>query len=179
MSINNPREYVDNLWDWKVLDGCFGRVIKPSDIDGHVERKGFFLYLETKSPTAELKEGQEISITNRVRDGISTHMVIWGNPGEPQVIWVYRPAPKHQNNPEKYPNANLTTLQRLCRDWFAAADDYRRPWGACLAEAAGANRRGLKPIVAPKMHIHVPAKEPDWQDPGFKYNDMFRRRRDS
>jgi hypothetical protein len=41
MTINKLDAYVAGLWDWVCLDGCFGDTkIRPTDIDGLVERRG-------------------------------------------------------------------------------------------------------------------------------------------
>ena len=51
MTINDPVKFCAGLWDWGILNGCFGdTLIKPTDIDGFVERNGKFLFFETKSP---------------------------------------------------------------------------------------------------------------------------------
>lgn len=116
MSINNSEEYVKSLWDWRVLDGCFGGKIKPSDIDGMVERNGHFLYLETKKPGVELTMGQEIAAKNRVKDGVSTYVVIWGYPGSPERLKIYYPA-QFTRSPEVV-DCNLDDLREWCKVWY-------------------------------------------------------------
>jgi hypothetical protein len=49
--IRNMSQYDRGIWDWSILDGCFGDTkISPTDIDGCIERKGRKLFLETKTP---------------------------------------------------------------------------------------------------------------------------------
>lgn len=55
--------YRDAAWDWSVLNGCFGNGIKPSDIDGMVERRGNFLFLEAKPVEGTMSAGQRIALT--------------------------------------------------------------------------------------------------------------------
>jgi hypothetical protein len=81
MTIEDPRRYVNGIWDWACLDGCFGTTkIKPQDIDGFVERNGEFLSIEAKSIGTPLKQGQEICWKQRIKSGVDTVIVIWGDP---------------------------------------------------------------------------------------------------
>jgi hypothetical protein len=122
MTINNSTEYVNSLWDWAVLDGCFGPgKIKPTDIDGMVERNGHFLYLETKGPGVPLKMGQEIAIKNRVRDGVSTYVVIWGNPGVPEKMQVFHPA--QFKRPAVVEDCDLAMLRSACQNWYVRVSE--------------------------------------------------------
>lgn len=84
MTINNPQAFVESLWDWGVLKGCFGETrIEPTDIDGFVERNGRFLILETKGPGVPVTMGQEITFRKLKQTGLFTTFVIWGEPGNP------------------------------------------------------------------------------------------------
>lgn len=68
-----------------MFDGCFGPTrIKPTDIDGFVERKGKFLVLETKSPEVEVPEGQQIAFDSLVKTGYFSILVMWGEKNHPQ-----------------------------------------------------------------------------------------------
>ena len=87
MTIESPEQFVNNLWDWGILDGCFGESkIKPTDVDGLVERNGHFLILEAKSPTAEVKQGQEITFQHAIQAKSMTVFVVWGEPGKPERL---------------------------------------------------------------------------------------------
>jgi hypothetical protein len=90
MTINNPELHLATLWDWACLDGCFGNTrIRPTDVDGMVERNGYFLFIETKKPGAKMPYGQELSYKNLVKRGRVTFFVIWGMPANPESIQVY------------------------------------------------------------------------------------------
>jgi hypothetical protein len=126
MTINNPTAHLESLWDWAVLDGCFGAgKIKPTDVDGMVERNGHFLYLETKGFGVLLKQGQEIAIRNRVRDGISTYIVVWGSPGVPQQMQIFYPA--HISDSSNVVDCDLPILRNVCSQWYqwVSANDWR------------------------------------------------------
>lgn len=84
MTINSAEKFVKSLWDWGVLDGCFGETkIKPTDIDGFVERNGRFLLFETKGEGVPLTKGQKITFDKLNQTGKFTIIVIWGDPGNP------------------------------------------------------------------------------------------------
>lgn len=174
MSINDPHKYVSNLWDWQCLDGCFGMTIKPSDIDGHVERGGFYLYIETKAPTVtQLSNGQQKAIVRRVRDGITTYMVVWGKPGQPEAIHVYRPAPNNRNAPEKHDDADINKLRQLCSDWYAYADNPRNLWHERLAEAAQMAQPRLVRSLNGCVAAPIKPTRRSWLDPAYGYKDLF------
>lgn len=136
MSINNMEAFTGAIWDWGILNGCFGGSISPSDIDGMVERNGHFLYLEAKGPRAQLKWGQEIAIKSRVRDGLSTFVIVWGEPGEPEKIRVYYPAPYLRV--DDYTICNLDVLRDVCERWYRYANSTG--WTDALVKAVA----GLK-----------------------------------
>ena len=57
-NIRNADDYTASFWDWSIFNNCFGETtIRMTDVDGMVERKGRFLILETKKPTAEVPPG--------------------------------------------------------------------------------------------------------------------------
>lgn len=124
MTINNPSAFMQGIWDWKILDGCFGETkIKPTDIDGLVERDGNLLILETKSPDVSLPTGQELTFKRMVKQGIDANklnvvIVIWGENGAPQRLRVYS---------RIYPDGkdidgDIDTLRRYVSKWFEKAN---------------------------------------------------------
>lgn len=125
MTIKNAQAFVDGQWDWAILKDCFGGKIEPSDIDGQIERNGFFLYLEAKSPNVKIPLGQEILMQNRVRDGISTYIIIWGEKNTPEKLRVYYPAP-YVIPHDIY--GGLDTLRDYCSRWYRYANkgDWRK-----------------------------------------------------
>ena len=122
MTINNPALYMQGIWDWAILDGCFGTTrIKPTDVDGLVERNGMFLVLETKAPGAHLPEGQAITFKALVRKAGAVVIVVWGEQNRVQKTKVFS---------RKYPDgleetANNDRLRELVSGWFAMANAHK------------------------------------------------------
>ncbi len=89
MTIENERAFLDGIWDWAILDGCFGETrIKPTDIDGLVERNGHFLMLECKSPGVPVKQGQAMMLNRAVTTGFFTAMIVWGEQNKPEKLHI-------------------------------------------------------------------------------------------
>lgn len=119
MTINNPDKYLAGIWDWAILDGCFGETrIKPTDIDGMVERNGNFLFLETKAPGVPLPQGQEISFKRLAEHPDTVVMVVWGEQNKPMQLKVY--SRKHPDG--KTIDADSDTFRRFVRIWYERAD---------------------------------------------------------
>lgn len=92
MTINDLELYVRGLWDWGILDGCFGDTkIRPTDIDGYIEHNGCFLFIEAKSPGANLPFGQEKGFKELIKalDGRGVYFVVWGERNKPEKMRVY------------------------------------------------------------------------------------------
>jgi hypothetical protein len=90
MTIRNKDHFMESLWDWKCLEGCFGGTrISPTDIDGLVEVNGNFLLLEAKSANAEPHMGQRLTFNALVNTGLFTVLVIYGSPGMPERMQVW------------------------------------------------------------------------------------------
>lgn len=119
MTINNPDKYMAGVWDWAILDGCFGQTrIKPTDIDGMVERNGNFLFLETKAPGAALPQGQEIALKQLVRSDGDVVMVVWGEQNKPVQLQVFS-----LKCPDgKVIDADGETFRRYVKLWYERAD---------------------------------------------------------
>lgn len=94
MTIRNKDVYMGNLWDWGFLDDCFGGTrIRVTDLDGVVERKGHFLYLEAKSPGKDVPKGQQIMFNHLIAEKNKAVLVIWGKPNVPEMaqFWGCKP----------------------------------------------------------------------------------------
>jgi hypothetical protein len=108
MTIRNPEAFVRGLWDWAILDGCFGSTkILPTDIDGCIERNRQILILETKASSAST--------------GYTTVFVIWGDTNNPEELMVFHKGiiqPKH--------SISLTELKRRVTNWYKWADCISR-----------------------------------------------------
>ena len=121
MTVNNPELYMAGVWDWAILDGCFGRTkIRPTDIDGFVERNGHCLYLETKRPGANIPFGQRLTYRAWCSKGDSV-IVIWGEKNKPQRIQVFSPRYPPPDG-KVYAYANLDKLKWLVSQWFDLVD---------------------------------------------------------
>ena len=130
MSVNDIEAFIASMWDWKVLDGCF-RKGSVSDIDGVYEWKGHFLYFETKGRGVQLNYGQELAMKHRVRDGLSTYLLLWGRKEKPEQMRVYYPA--HLGT-TKDSSVNLEILRTFCKGWVRYAE--RTPWIDAVRAAA-------------------------------------------
>lgn len=109
---------MNNLWDWGILDGCFGDTkIKPTDIDGFIERNGFFLVIETKSPGVEVKLGQMITFKRMIDIGKFTILIIWGKPGKPEkMLLMTRKITKEYHG-------GVDELREIITQWFSYANN--------------------------------------------------------
>jgi hypothetical protein len=116
MTIENKAAFDASLWDWGILKGCFGDKISPTDVDGLVERKGYFLLLEAKKVGTPLKYAQEL-LHRRLREiqppNRFTTVVIWGHPGSPVEMQV--------NGGQKKP-ITLGDFRDMCARWYTWAD---------------------------------------------------------
>jgi hypothetical protein len=153
VTIERKDLYDAGHWDWACLTapcpagidpaddlpgGCFGGGIRPSDVDGVVERNGFFLYLEAKAPTAQVREdGQFKALKRRTEDGRSTVLIVWGLPiskasrcdecgrvaGENrEAAQVFRVRRLYHDGRESDTRCDLATLRLMVRDWKEQAD---------------------------------------------------------
>ena len=118
MTINNPEKFCSGLWDWGILNGCFGATrIKPTDIDGFVERNGKFLILEAKSPGAEIPTGQMITFKRLIDTGYFTVIIVWGNTNNPERLTVMT-----SRTTREIDQADLERLRSIVSNWFEFAN---------------------------------------------------------
>lgn len=121
MTIQNERAYLDGVWDWAILDGCFGDTkISPTDLDGWLERNGHFLILEAKSPGVIVKKGQEIMFKRAVETGFFTVMVVWGPQNKPEKLQVCGSLGDCLIDP-----CDLATFRRYVSEWFSMANSQK------------------------------------------------------
>jgi hypothetical protein len=118
MTIQNPEEYLNNIWDWAILRGCFGETrIEPTDIDGFVERNGRFLVIETKAPYVEVKTGQMITFKRLIDTGYFTIVLVWGKPGKPEKIVLMT-----RQTTIEYDSVDIEKLRKIVGSWFEWAN---------------------------------------------------------
>lgn len=129
MTIHDPAAFVNGLWDWGILNGCFGDSrIAPTDMDGLVmvmpnpfdralvERKGKFLLLETKQPGVEIPVGQHLMFEALCNTGAFCVFVIWGRKNEPEQLQIY-------DKSGFYPvqQCDLMRLREAVTNWYLYA----------------------------------------------------------
>lgn len=85
-NIRDMESAVASIWDWHFLNDCFTRGITVADIDGIIERHGYFLVLEAKRPGAGQPLGQKILYENMVKTGLFTVVYFWGKDNDPDSI---------------------------------------------------------------------------------------------
>jgi hypothetical protein len=115
VTIRSLKSYVDALWDWGFLDGCFGGSrIRVSDVDGIVEHNGYFLLIEAKSAGKDVPRGQAILFDHLVANEHWAVLVIWGAPGVPKMarFWGKKPF-----------GADEAKIQEMVARWYKHADD--------------------------------------------------------
>lgn len=119
MTIQNADSYMEGIWDWGILNGCFGASrIEPTDIDGFVERKGRFLVLETKGIGKDIPKGQMIAFESLRNTGLFTIFIIWGDRNAPAEMQIFAANGISYTFP-----ANIHELQRAVKLWYAKADE--------------------------------------------------------
>ena len=122
MTINNSQAYMENVWDWGILNGCFGDTkIAVSDLDGIVERHGYFLVLESKSIGAQVTGGQQHLFNAMLRNGAFSILVVWGPRNTPHFI-------QRQTAREISPvePCDLAGLRVIVTRWYRWADQQPR-----------------------------------------------------
>ncbi len=125
MTINNVHRYLQGVWDWGILDGCFGSSrIQPTDIDGFIERRGHKLFIETKAPGVELPDhdGQMIALRSLVNDGCSV-MILWGQQNQPEKMRLL------VGDCDRIEYVTLDRVRQIISQWYQWADrtPYHRP----------------------------------------------------
>jgi hypothetical protein len=119
MTINNAHNYLSNVWDWGCLDNCFGNSrIRPMDIDGYIERRGYKLFIETKAPGVELAKAQLDALRSLVNDGHSL-LILWGHPGRPTKLRLLAGSCDRTEE-----NIDLGRVRELVQRWYQWADRH-------------------------------------------------------
>jgi hypothetical protein len=122
VTIIDKKKYVDNLWDWACFRGCFGSSsMSPTDIDGVVERNGYYLVIEAKSPHAQVPGGQRILFKSWVRDGKTTVLIIYGEPQKPEKMETMTP-----DGTVCTKKANMDDVREFVSAWYKMANSRPR-----------------------------------------------------
>lgn len=125
MTINNAHRYLTNIWDWgDLFGGCFPNdKISLSDLDGALERNGYLLILETKAVSADLSGGQRIAFTHLCKTGLTSVIVVWGRPGQPEACQIY-----HRGQVEDRQSCDRQSLRRMVSAWYSWASRQPAAW---------------------------------------------------
>lgn len=124
MTINNPQSFVGQLWDWSVLNGCFGDTkIAPTDVDGLVEHNGHFLMLEAKNSGVTIPVGQAI-LHNAWLSYRHSLIVIYGDPGKPTRLECYLFGSR---KPRISDPATIELLRAMVNYWFKKVHECTTP----------------------------------------------------
>lgn len=116
--IRDPVTYMEGVWDWSILRGCFGSTrISPTDIDGFVERNGRFLVIEAKKPDADLTQGQRIAFEALQQTGLFWIVIVWGEKDKPERMELWTCIGKMP-----FDRADLKMLRTIANLWYAWAN---------------------------------------------------------
>jgi hypothetical protein len=127
--IRNEQQFRDGSINWDCIQSAFPAKCIPGDLDGFIERKGYFLILEVKSPGTPIPKGQKWAYVSGAKSGIITTFVIWGvkeNPKDinsklvPQRMEIF--SKNHIKGTGKF-DADLDLLIDYCQKWWDAAEN--------------------------------------------------------
>lgn len=118
MTINSQERFIAALWDWGILDGCFGNTkIALTDIDGLVERKGQFLLIEAKGKGVELKDGQRRLLITLSNLSQFTVFIVWGDKNKPEKLQIFSRGRQYSRK-----DTNLEHFRQKVSEWYIMAD---------------------------------------------------------
>jgi len=120
---SNPPAQFDGVFNWDFLKGAFGPRIEPMDFDGVVERNGYFLIFETKTPGTLVPDGQTITFENLVR--CDTRFTIIFCAKQPADICAWD---VWTNHGRVHYDGNAATLKAWCSAWFEHVSQCDPPW---------------------------------------------------
>ena len=125
-TFNHQCKHQDGCWiatnaaPFGLLQDCFGGKIRPTDIDGVVERNGEFLFFEWKRNYIPLPTGQRILFERlSAKPGI-TVFVVWHDTDAPGSITKAGLFKNGRYKGEK--ETDLTGLRKACSQWFEDAE---------------------------------------------------------
>lgn len=122
MTIHNMPLFLNGLWDWAFLDGCFGQTkIRPTDVDGQVHTrfpKDRYLELEAKSINASIPTGQRMKFDSYLRVNreigreLFTILVFWGNADTKEITHM-----RKWGTTERIA-CSMQDVRQFVYDWF-------------------------------------------------------------
>ena len=136
MNIRDPKKFLETLWDWTPFNRCFqGTSIRIADLDGIVERNGYFLVIETKLPNQEIPDGQRYLLDTLSQLPNFTVLIVWGKPNQPDHAAVWGSSPIKAKT--------MDDLIEYVTQWFHKHDKkprYRLPSTAARPHKGGVFR---------------------------------------
>lgn len=139
MTIRNIDRFIEALWDWGFLDGCFGSSrSRVGDVDGVLEHCGEILLLEGKPMWCAPEIGERWSNEGVKRNGQSrlwaglagrgvTVMVLWGEPEDltqpmkkiPKRMQIWR---RFQPEPDVVRESSIAIASHYVGAWWKWAE---------------------------------------------------------
>uniref|UniRef100_A0A6M3II69 Putative single-stranded DNA-binding protein n=1 Tax=viral metagenome TaxID=1070528 RepID=A0A6M3II69_9ZZZZ len=117
MTINDLDKFIASLPDWAILNGCFGDTkIRPTDIDGMVERNGKCLFLEHKGRRASLSKAQARAFRSLAEQG-NTVITFWSEGEDVQRFRV-----DYRGGFKMFDPATLDDLRDIVSRWFSSVN---------------------------------------------------------
>lgn len=107
-----------------LLADAFGGAIRPTDIDGQVERKGYFLTVEWKQRGADIPQGQRLMFENLTRtlhpEGqrhtAFTVFIVWHEAGRPYD--VYQMCSFREGKQRPIYRTDISGIWDACFAWY-------------------------------------------------------------
>ncbi len=131
--INNPEHYLEGVWDWDIVS--LPHKLRPSDIDGIIERNGKFIVIETKHPRCrQIPKGQFITLKRLHDTGLFTIVVLYGENSCPTEMDIWYPKDSvfgtwGQTTGRK--ECTKEDVQRLVDWWLKNANKLSAPHVPC------------------------------------------------
>ena len=105
-----------NAAPFGALKDCFGGKIRPTDIDGIVERNGHFLIFEWKRDGVPIPLGQKILFEKLTIHEDITVFVVWHEVNRPEIVTK---AGMFKSGAWKGERAtDLAGVRKACAQWF-------------------------------------------------------------
>jgi hypothetical protein len=116
--INNKQAFMSGVWDYDFINECLPGRIAVSDIDGSLERKGNFLFIETKAEDASIPYGQYRLYEQLCYTGVGAVLFVYGdtdNPAYYQKMIMDKHGAVNLSNKK---GTNRKHFAKLIRSWY-------------------------------------------------------------
>lgn len=103
-----------------MFNGCFGSTnIRPTDVDGLIERNGHGLFIETKAKTVQsIPVGQMRTLEWFAKGLNQTVLVMFGAPNFPERAFALYPGGLRHD----FEHVDVETMRDFVTRWFAYAE---------------------------------------------------------